>query len=134
MVDAAYNLVLRATALVVALTAGPARMIEFRVLGSFEVVDQDGPLALGGPKQRALLAMLLLLRGEAVSSDRMIDGIWGEHPPASAAKLVQGYVSNLRRVLGDGLLVTRGRGYILQAETVQVDVDRFEALVPSRTP
>ena len=109
-------------------------MIEFRVLGSFEVVDQDGPLALGGPKQRALLAMLLLHRGEAVSSDRTIDGIWGEHPPASAAKLVQGYVSNLRRVLGDGLLVTRGRGYILQAETVQVDVDRFEALVASRTP
>ena len=66
-----------------ALDAG-TRVIEFRVLGSLEVVDQDDHLALGGPKQRALLAILLLHRGEAVSSDRLIDEIWGEQPPASA--------------------------------------------------
>jgi YVTN family beta-propeller protein len=102
--------------------------MEFRVLGSLEVVDHDGPVALGAPKQRALLAVLLLRRGEPVSSDRLIDEIWGEQPPASANKIVQGYVSNLRKVLGDGRLVTQGRGYLLRIEPGQTDVDRFEAL------
>jgi YVTN family beta-propeller protein len=104
-------------------------VIEFRVLGSLEVVDRDGPVVLGAPKQRALLAALLLHRGKVVSSDRLIDEIWGERPPASAVKLVQGYVSSLRRVLGNGLLVTEGRGYVLRVEPGQLDVDRFEALV-----
>ena len=81
-------------------------MIEFRVLGSFEAVDEGRALALGSPRQRALLAVLLIHRGEAVSSDRLIDELWGEQAPASAVKIVQGYVSNLRKVLGDGLLVT----------------------------
>jgi YVTN family beta-propeller protein len=103
--------------------------MEFRVLGSLEVVDDDGPLALGAPKQRALLAILLTHRGEAVSTDRLIDEIWGEQPPASANKIVQGYVSNLRRVLGDGRLVTRGRSYALETEPGQIDIDRFEALL-----
>jgi len=102
--------------------------MEFRVLGSLEVVDHDGPLALGAPKQRALLAVLLLHRGEPVSADRLIDEIWGEQPPASATKIVQGYVSNLRKVLGDGRLVTQGRGYMLQIEPGQTDAARFEAL------
>jgi YVTN family beta-propeller protein len=102
---------------------------EFRVLGSLEVVDKDGALALGPPQQRALLAMLLLHRGEAVSSDRLIDELWGEQPPASANKLVQGYVSNLRKALGDGLLITEGHGYSLRVEPGQTDVDRFETLV-----
>ena len=102
--------------------------MEFRVLGSLEVVKDDHPVALGAPKQRALLAVLLLHRGEPVSSDRLIDEIWGEQPPASANKIVQGYVSNLRKLLGDGLLVTQGRGYRLQIEPGQTDVDRFEAL------
>jgi DNA-binding SARP family transcriptional activator len=103
--------------------------MEFRVLGSLEVVDRDGPVALGAPKQRALLAVLLVHRGEAVSSDRLIDEIWGERPPASANKIVQGYVSNLRKALGDGRLVTEGRGYVLQVEPGQVDAGRFETLV-----
>jgi DNA-binding SARP family transcriptional activator len=66
--------------------------MEFRVLGSLEVVDHDGPVVLGAPKQRAVLAVLLLHGGEPVSTDRLIDEIWGEQPPASANKLVQGYV------------------------------------------
>jgi YVTN family beta-propeller protein len=103
--------------------------MEFRVLGSLEVVDHDGPVALGAPKQQALLAVLLLHRGEPVSSDRLIDEIWGEQPPASANKLVQGYVSNLRKLLGDPRLVTQGRGYLLRVEPGETDVDRFEALV-----
>ena len=113
----------------VALTARAQTVIEFRVLGSLEVVDEDRALALGSPQQRPLLAVLLVHRGEPVSSDRLIDELWGEQAPASAIKIVQGYVSNLRKVLGDGLLVTRGRGYLLQAEPGQLDVDRFEALL-----
>jgi YVTN family beta-propeller protein len=104
-------------------------VIEFRVLGSLEVVEGDRPLALGSPRQRALLAVLLVHRGEAVSSDRLIDELWGEQAPATAIKIVQGYVSNLRKVLGDGLLVTQGRGYLLRAEPGQLDVERFESLV-----
>lgn len=103
--------------------------MEFRVLGSLEVVDNDGLLALGTPRQRALLAVLLVHRGEVVSSDRLIDELWGEQPPATANKIVQGYVSNLRKALGDGLLVTEGRGYGLRLEPGQVDVDRFDSLV-----
>jgi predicted ATPase/DNA-binding SARP family transcriptional activator/class 3 adenylate cyclase len=104
-------------------------VIEFRVLGSLEVVDGDRPLALGSPQQRALLAVLLVHRQAVVSGDRLIDEIWGERAPASAIKIVQGYVSNLRKVLGDGLLVTHGRGYSLQHDAGQLDADRFEAFV-----
>ena len=104
-------------------------MIQFRVLGSFEVVEGDLSLALGSPRQRALLAVLLVHRGEPVSSERLIDELWGEHAPASAIKIVQGYVSNLRKVLGDGLLVTHGHGYLLTTKPDQTDLDRFESLV-----
>jgi YVTN family beta-propeller protein len=104
-------------------------VIEFRLLGPLEVVDDGRPVAAGGPKQRALLAVLLLHRGEAVPSDRLIDELWGERPPASAIKIVQGYVSNLRKALGAETLLTRGRGYVLQTEPGQTDVDRFESLV-----
>jgi YVTN family beta-propeller protein len=102
-------------------------VLEFRILGPFEVLEDDRRLVLGGPRQRALLAILLLHRGEVVSSDRLIDELWGERPPATAAKTLQGYVSHLRKALGDGLLVTRGGGYVLQAD--DVDADRFAALV-----
>jgi DNA-binding SARP family transcriptional activator/ABC-type branched-subunit amino acid transport system substrate-binding protein/DNA-binding beta-propeller fold protein YncE len=104
-------------------------MIEFRILGPFEVVEGDRPLALGGPKQRAVLAILLLHRGEVVATERLIDELWGERPPARAAKSLQVYVSNLRKVLGNGLLVTQGHGYLLRTSPGQLDLDRFEALV-----
>jgi YVTN family beta-propeller protein len=104
-------------------------VIEFRVLGSLEVVEGDRPLSLGAPRQRALLAVLLIHRGEPISSERLVDALWGEQAPASAIKIVQGYVSNLRKVLGDGLLVTTGRGYLLHAEPGQTDLGHFEALV-----
>jgi DNA-binding SARP family transcriptional activator len=104
-------------------------VIEFRVLGPLEVVDGDHLLALGSPRQRALLAVLLVHRDEPMSLDRLIDELWGERAPASAIKIVQGYVSNLRKVLGDGPLVTHGRGYVLRIPPGQLDADRFEALV-----
>jgi DNA-binding SARP family transcriptional activator/ABC-type branched-subunit amino acid transport system substrate-binding protein/streptogramin lyase len=103
-------------------------MVEFRILGPLEVVERDKSVVLGGPRQRALLAVLLLHRGQAVSTDRLIDEVWGERPPATAAKAVQVNVSSLRKALGDGLLVTRGHGYLLQPELGQVDLDRFESL------
>ena len=108
---------------------GSKTVIEFRVLGSLEVVGQDGPLVLGGRKQRALLAVLVVHRGEPVSSARLIDDLWGEHAPPSAVKLVQGHVSSLRKVLGDGLLVTQQGGYLLRIPSGQLDVDRFGSLV-----
>jgi YVTN family beta-propeller protein len=103
-------------------------VVEFRVLGPFEVVDDDRPVALGGTKQRALLAMLLLHRGEVVSTDRLVDALWGERASATAAKTVHVYVSGLRKALGDDLLVTRGHGYLLHAGPGRVDRDRFEEL------
>ena len=102
-------------------------MPEFRILGPFEVVEDNRQVALGGPRQRALLAILLLHRGEVVSSDRLIDELWGERPPATAAKTLQGYVSHLRKALGTGVLETRSGGYVLDPDAV--DADRFEALV-----
>ncbi len=72
--------------------------------------------------------MLLLHRREVVSTDRLIDELWGERAPATAAKTVQGYVSHLRKALGGGVIVTQGRGYVLAVEPEQVDVGRFEAL------
>jgi YVTN family beta-propeller protein len=103
-------------------------VLEFRILGPLEVVDQDRPVGLGGPRQRALLALLLLRRAEVVSSDRLIDQLWGERPPATAAKTLQGYVSRLRKALGEGVLLTRGGGYLLDATAEQVDAERFEAM------
>lgn len=105
-------------------------MLDFRILGPFEVAD-DQPLALGGRKQKAVLASLLLHRGEVVTADRLIDALWGERAPATAAKTVQVYVSNLRKALGDGHLVTRGGGYVLAVEPDQVDADRFTKLAAS---
>lgn len=104
-------------------------VLEFRILGPVEVVEQQRPVVLGGPKQRALLAILLLRRGEAVSSDRLIDQLWGESPPASAVKTLQGYVSHLRKALGNEALLTRGGGYVLAAAPGQVDAEQFEAMV-----
>jgi DNA-binding SARP family transcriptional activator/ABC-type branched-subunit amino acid transport system substrate-binding protein len=104
-------------------------MVEFRMLGPLEVVEGDRRRPLGGPKQRAVLAILLLHRGEVVSTDRLIDELWGERPPSKATKTVQVYVSNLRKALGNGQLVTEGGGYLLRTATGQLDLDRFEALV-----
>jgi YVTN family beta-propeller protein len=75
------------------------------------------------------LAALLVHRGEIVSSDRLVDALWGERAPATAIKIVQGYVSNLRKVLGGSLLMTHGHGYLLAVEPGQIDADRFASLV-----
>ncbi|MFY9579512.1 MAG: BTAD domain-containing putative transcriptional regulator [Gaiellaceae bacterium] len=103
--------------------------MQFRVLGPVELLDGQRQIALGGGRQRKLLLALLIHANEVVSSDRLIEALWGERPPASSAKLVQGFVSKLRRVLGDGRLETRAPGYVLRVDKGELDVDRFEALV-----
>jgi peptide/nickel transport system substrate-binding protein len=104
-----------------------SRPLEFRILGPLEVAGDDGPLELPAGKPRALLAVLLLRRGEVVSVDRLVDELWGERPPPTASKNVQGYVARLRRVLGDGALLTQAPGYVLRVEAL--DAARFQTLV-----
>jgi DNA-binding SARP family transcriptional activator len=103
--------------------------VYFRILGPLEVVEGDLPLSLGGPRQRALLAILLLRANEVVSTDRLADQLWGETPPPSAAKAIQVYVSKLRKELGENRLLTRAPGYVLIVEPSELDLGRFEQLV-----
>ncbi len=98
------------------------------MLGPLEVIEGNVAQPLGGVKQRAVLAILILHRGELVSGERLADELWGERPPATAAKTLQGYVSRLRKTLGEGLLRTRGRGYVLAVPSGQLDLDEFERL------
>jgi YVTN family beta-propeller protein len=102
--------------------------LEFRILGSLQALVDGREVPLGGARQRAVLAILLLHRGEVVSVDRIVDELWGERPPDTATKTVQVYVSRLRKALGDGVLVTRGGGYALEVREDQVDADRFARL------
>lgn len=101
---------------------------EFRILGRLEVLEHGEPLALGGAKQQAVLVVLLLHRREVVSIDRLVDQLWGERPPPTAEQTVRVYVSRLRKTLGDGVVETRGRGYLLAADAAHVDADRFVTL------
>lgn len=103
--------------------------MEFRLLGPLEVVDGDRQLALGGVKPRSLLALLLLNANQVVSSDRLIDELWGDEPPATAAKSVQVHVSRLRKQLGEDRLTTRAPGYVLRVQPDEFDLARFEQLV-----
>jgi YVTN family beta-propeller protein len=109
--------------------------LDFRVLGPLQVATNGTHLPLGGAKQRAVLALLLLHANEVVPLDRLIDELWGESPPESAANIVQGYVSHLRKALEPGrgrgeheLLVSRPPGYALQLAPGQLDAERFELL------
>jgi DNA-binding SARP family transcriptional activator len=104
----------------------------FRLLGPLEVSDGDHPFPLGEGRQRAVLVLLLLHRNEAVSSDRLIDALWGEAPPATAGKVLQNHVRQLRRALDDRegrRLQTRDRGYVLHVQDGELDLDRFDRLV-----
>src|SRR4051812_34386461 len=105
-------------------------MAEFRLLGPLEVVGDDGePLPLGGQKQRAVLALLLLRANRVVSTDFLIDALWGETPPLTATTSLQNSISALRKLLGAGVLLTRAPGYSLVVPPESFDLARFEALV-----
>src|SRR5215831_13307358 len=103
--------------------------MEYRVLGPLEVRGVDGPLPLGGAKQRALLALLILNANRVVSRDRLVDELWGDEPPETAAATVQVYVSRLRKVLPANVLETRSPGYVLTVDSGSIDLPRFEQLV-----
>jgi len=103
--------------------------MEFRILGPLEAFESGRAVPLGGAKQRALLEFLLLHAGETVSTDRLIDAVWGESPPSSASNSVHIYVSRLRRALGNGRVATRPGGYALEIEHDELDLREFEGLV-----
>ena len=111
--------------------------MEFRILGPLEVSDGGRRVQVEGRKQRTLLAVLLVHANEVVSADQLIDELWGEGPPPTAAKTLQAHVSRLRRSLngdgrsknGEGPLETRGQGYVLRVEPEQLDAERFQRLL-----
>src|SRR5687767_9915454 len=103
--------------------------MEFRLLGPLDVLEDGRSLQLGRGHQRALFALLLLNANEVVSTDRLIDELWGESPPRTVLKSIQVYVSRLRKELGDGRLVTQPPGYVLRADRTELDIGRFERLV-----
>jgi predicted ATPase/DNA-binding SARP family transcriptional activator len=104
--------------------------IEFRLLGRIEAVRNGETLALGGPRQRALLALFLIEPGASVSAERLADELWHGRPPAGASTTIRSYVSRLRSVLGPGApIATAARGYSLGVSAELVDLKRFERLV-----
>src|ERR687896_74082 len=112
--------------------------MDVRLLGPVQASVDEREVAVGAGKPRALLAMLALHAGETVSSDRLMDGLGGTRPPATAAKLVHLHVSHLRKALaaaGDGQqIVTRGHGYELRLDPDELDVTRFQRLVARGRP
>ncbi len=109
--------------------------MELRILGSLEIVDDGRAVRLRSLKQRTLLAALVVHAGDVVSSDRLVEVLWGDEPPPSARSTLQGYVSRLRQALvaSDGtsspVVANRAPGYVLEVEADQLDAARFEALV-----
>ena len=103
--------------------------MDFGILGPLLVSRNGREVPIGAAKQRALLTLLLLRRSEIVSTEAVIDELWGEQPPATAVKVVHVYVSQLRKALGQGLLETRPAGYVLRLEPDALDADRFERLL-----
>src|SRR5947199_9427018 len=105
--------------------------MEFGILGPLQIRDGDREIPLTGAKQRAVLAILLLHAGEVVSSDRLIDDLWGNEPPESGITALQVRVSQLRKALGAAAvqLETRAPGYVLRLAPDELDLQRFERLV-----
>ena len=110
--------------------------LEFRILGPLEVVADGVSLPLGGPKQRALLAVLAINAGRVVSLDRLTEDLWGDGPPKNATTSLHVYVSHLRKVLEPGrakgeaasVLTSQAPGYVLSLEAGELDLTEFEAL------
>jgi len=103
--------------------------MEFGVLGPLEVMDDDGRLQLGGPKQRTVLAHLLLRANNLVTAERLIDALWGEEPPGSARNTLQTYIKHLRKLVGRERIEHLSSGYVLRVRPGELDLLRFETLV-----
>jgi DNA-binding SARP family transcriptional activator len=102
--------------------------VEYRLLGPLAALDDGRELRLGGARPRGVLAILLLHAGQVVPASRLIDEVWGENAPQTAANVVQGYVSQLRKELGRDAILTRDPGYLVTAERDSIDLYRFERL------
>src|SRR3954447_6603185 len=117
----------RAVAVFVSLSGG---CMQFAILGPLEVRDDnETAVALGGVRERSLLAVLLLNANEVLATDWIVDELWGEKPPKTAVKAVQVYISRLRKLLGAGVIVTRPPGYELVVGDDHIDAHRFERLM-----
>ena len=103
-------------------------MIQYRLLGPLEAVDGDTRLALGSRKPRALFARLLLDANRTVPVERLVDDLWGTDRPESAVKMVQIYVSQLRKALPPGVLVTQPPGYLVEVAPDALDLSRFNTM------
>src|SRR2546423_716306 len=103
--------------------------MDVKLLGPFEVWEGGRRLTIGGGKPQALFLLLALHQNEIVTSDRIIEALWNGRPPATAAKNVQIYVSQLRKALGEHAIATRSGGYALELAPEQVDAARFEQLL-----
>src|SRR3954466_10622515 len=101
----------------------------YEVLGPLRVTRDGVDVEMPGRRQRLLLAVLLSDRNRSVSTDRLADAVWEGRPPPTAAKSLQGAISQLRRGLGVGAIETTPTGYLLRAPTGSTDVDRFEDLL-----
>src|SRR6187551_3409468 len=104
-------------------------MQEFRILGTLEVRSDQGPIPLGGPRQRAVLAALLLRAGRVVPTEQLVDELYGAEPPKTATASLQNSIAALRKALGPDVLVTRSPGYALALSPEQIDARRFEQLL-----
>jgi DNA-binding SARP family transcriptional activator len=103
--------------------------VELRILGPLEVVVGGRTLALAGAQQRALLALLVLHANEVVSSERLLDELWGEEQPGAGRAALRVRISQLRKTIGADAIVTRPPGYVLRVGPDDVDLARFERLV-----
>ncbi|MCZ6504858.1 MAG: winged helix-turn-helix domain-containing protein, partial [Actinobacteria bacterium] len=103
--------------------------MDVRILGPIEAHVDGEVLPLGGLRERALLALLALSPGQTISTDRLIDELWGEDLPANPSNALQASVSRLRRAIGSDTVVTRAPGYFLDVAPEAVDAARFRALV-----
>lgn len=106
-----------------------AEGFELRLLGPIEAASGGNPLPVGGPRQRALLAFLLLHANEVVTRDRLVDALWGERAPVTAANALQVAVHALRRLLGVDRIQTHGTSYLLRVEPGELDLHRATRLV-----
>ena len=107
--------------------------MQFRILGPVEVIHDGRAVAVGGRRERAVLALLLASANRVVSAERLADDLWVGEPPARAVQTLQVFVSRLRKALreggGDGVVVTQPPGYLAQVPPDSLDAARFEALV-----
>jgi serine/threonine protein kinase len=103
--------------------------MRFKVLGPLHITGPEGPIPLGGPKQRAVLAYLLVRANELVPAESLIDQVWSGEPPEAARGTIHSYISHLRKALGPDRIEGRPPGYVLHVSSDELDAERFERLL-----